>query len=124
MSVPFMENLNDFGVVCAHCDIAKLKPNPLTLVVGMDKNRQLTLNGDPQDSLAALIERLKTIFQNRKEMRAYRPGTEEVYATVFVKADPSLPFSEIVDLLGAVHSTGAGPPGLQVDDLAGFQTGR
>lgn len=97
---------------------SSVAPDPLALVVGMDKDRRLSLNLDPQASLTALSDRLKAIFAGRRGMKAYYPGTEEVYAAVFVKADASLPFGEVVNLLDAVRGAGADPLGLQIDDLS------
>ena len=98
-------------------DIANLRPNPLTLVVRVDANHRLYLNGDLQKSQQALLARLRQVFRQRKKMKAYRPGSNEIEATLFLKPYPDLSFSAAIDLLRALHRVGANPLGLQIDDL-------
>jgi biopolymer transport protein ExbD len=98
-------------------DIANLRPNPLTLVVRVDANHRLYLNGDLQKSQQALFARLQQVFRQRKKMKAYRPGSNEIEATLFLKPYPDLSFSGAIDLLRALHRVGANPLGLQIDDL-------
>ena len=98
-------------------DIVNLRPNPLTLVVRAAADGRLYLNGDIQKSQRALFARLRQIFRQRKKMKAYRPGSNEIEATLFLKPDPNLSFAAAIDLLGALHRVGANPLGLQVDDL-------
>jgi hypothetical protein len=98
-------------------DIAHLRPNPLTLVVRVDAGHHLYLNGDLQKSRQALFARLRQVFRQRKKMKAYRPGSNEIEATLFVKPYPDLSFFAVVDLLRALHRVGANPLGLQIDDL-------
>jgi biopolymer transport protein ExbD len=98
-------------------DIAKLKPNPLTLVVSVRANEHVALNGDEQESFEALLGRLRELFRRRTEMKAYKPGSSEIVATLFLKADPSLSLSRVVNLLRELKRVGANPLGLQIDDL-------
>ena len=98
-------------------DIANLRPNPLTLVVRVDADHRLYLNGDLQKSQQALFARLQQVFRQRKKMKAYRPGSNEIEATLFLKPYPDLSFSAAIDLLRALHRVGANPLGLQIDDL-------
>jgi biopolymer transport protein ExbD len=97
-------------------DISWLKPNPLTLVVTVS-DHTIALNGDEQASPEALLERLRQRFRQRQEMKAYRPGSNEIVAELFLKANPSLSFSKVVDLLRELRRVGANPLGLQIDDL-------
>src|SRR4030095_6164375 len=60
-------------------DLSQLKPNPLTLVVSISNDLQLKLNQDNMGSVndtAPLSSRLRQVFQQRKEQRAYKPGME------------------------------------------------
>jgi biopolymer transport protein ExbD len=98
-----------------------IKPNPLTLVVTIDKDLKLKLNLDEMGSVndtAPLSSKLAYLFQQRKEQNAFRPGTTEVERTVFIKAPRSLPYGEVVKVIDAIKGAGASPVGLQIDDLA------
>jgi biopolymer transport protein ExbD len=110
-------------------DLSQLKPNPLTLVVSISPDLQLKLNQDAMGSVndtGALSVRLQQVFQQRKELRAYKPGMEtrtdlpedeRIEKTVFVKAPRSLHYGEVVKVIDAIKGAGANPVGLQVDDL-------
>jgi biopolymer transport protein ExbD len=110
-------------------DLSQLKPNPLTLVVSMGNDLQLKLNQDSMGSVndtGPLSQKLRVVFQQRKEQHAYKPGMEtrsdlpeedRIEKTVFVKAPRSLRYEEVVKVIDAVKGAGANPVGLQVDDL-------
>jgi|SRR4030095_11691595 biopolymer transport protein ExbD len=110
-------------------DLSQLKPNPLTLVVSISPDLGLKLNQDSMGSVndtGTLSQRLRQVFQQRKEQRAYKPGMEtrsdlpeeeRIEKTVFVKAPRSLPYGEVVKVIDAIKGAGANPVGLQVDDL-------
>ena len=110
-------------------DLSQLKPNPLTLVVSIAPDLQLKLNQDSMGSVndtGTLSQRLRQVFQQRKEQRAYKPGIdpssnlpeeERIEKTVFVKAPRSLAYGEVVKVIDAIKGAGANPVGLQVDDL-------
>jgi biopolymer transport protein ExbD len=98
-------------------DISNLRPNPLTLVVRVAADRRLYLNGDIQKSQRALLVRLRQVLRQRKKVKAYRPGSNEIEATLFLKPHPDLSFAAAIDLLRALHRAGANPLGLQIDDL-------
>ena len=102
-------------------DLSQIKPNPLTLVVTVAPDLKLKLNQDEMGSVndtGPISQRLTALFAQRKEQRAYRPGTEEVEKTVFIKAPRSLPYGDVVKVIDAIKGAGANPVGLQVDDLA------
>jgi biopolymer transport protein ExbD len=102
-------------------DLSQIKPNPLTLVVTVSSDLKLKLNQDEMGSVndtGPMSQRLTALFAQRKEQRAYRPGTEEVEKTVFIKAPRSLPYGDVVKVIDAIKGAGANPVGLQVDDLA------
>jgi biopolymer transport protein ExbD len=102
-------------------DLSQVKPNPLTLVVTIANDFKLKLNQDEIGSVndtGALSQRLAGLFEQRKQTGAYRPGTQEVEKTVFVKAPRSIKYGEVVKVIDAIKGAGANPVGLQVDDLA------
>ncbi len=102
-------------------DLSMLKPNPLTLVVSISNDLKLKLNQDDMGSVnetGDLSSRLAALFQQRKTERAFKPGTDEVEKTVFIKAPRSLKYGEVVKVIDAIKGAGANPVGLQVDDLA------
>jgi biopolymer transport protein ExbD len=102
-------------------DLSQIKPNPLTLVVSIAGDNNLKLNQESMGNIAdtaPLSQRLTSLFEQRKQTGAYRPGTQEVEKTVFVKAPRSIKYGEVVKVIDAIKGAGANPVGLQVDDLA------
>lgn len=102
-------------------DLSQVKPNPLTLVAAIGGDLKITLNGFDMGSVndtAPLSTRLSSEFEKRKQNNAFRPGTQEVEKTVFIKAPRSLKYGEVVKVIDAIKGAGANPVGLQVDDLA------
>jgi len=109
--------------------LSRLKPNPLTLVVSIGSDLQLKLNQDSLGSVndtAPLAQRLRAVFQQRKDQRAYRVGFEartdvkeedRIEKTVFVKAPRATKYGDVVKVIDAIKGAGASPVGLQVDDL-------
>ena len=107
-----------------------IKPNPLTLVVTIEKDLKLKLNLDDAGSVndpAPLGQRLTETFRQRRENRAYAPGMESrmdlpeeerIAKAVFVKAPRSLGYGEVVKVIDAIKGAGGNPIGLQIDDLA------
>jgi biopolymer transport protein ExbD len=110
-------------------DLSQLKPNPLTLVVSIGTDLQLKLNQESTGSVndtGYLSQRLRQVFQQRKEQRAYKVGMEtrtdvpeedRIEKTVFIKAPRTLRYEEVVKVIDAIKGAGANPVGLQVDDL-------
>src|SRR5580765_156012 len=70
-----------------------IKPNPLTLVITIDKNtKKVRLNNDDAGDVSdasALTDRLKAIFTQREQNGVFREGTNEVEKTVFIKSSTS-----------------------------------
>ncbi len=99
-----------------------IKPNPLTLVVAIDKkNLALTLNNDGAGNVtdtAKLTDRLTNIFKERENNGVFREGTNEVEKTVFVKAPKTVKYGDVVKVIDGIKLAGAQPIGLQIDDLA------
>lgn len=97
------------------------KPNPLTLVVAVNKSdMKLTLNnqaaGDVSDA-SELTAKLKEIFDGRDANGVFREGTNEVEKTVFIKSPRGVKYGDVVKVIDAVKTAGAQPIGLQIDDL-------
>lgn len=97
------------------------KPNPLTLVIGINKNdKKVTLNNEPAGDVtdtAPLANQLSEIFKTRENNGVFREGTNEVEKTVFIKSPRSIKYGEVVKIIDAAKQAGAQPIGLQIDDL-------
>ena len=92
----------------------------LTLRVDIMKDSKLLLNQEEigtVDNTGALSARLADTLRQREEQRVYKPGTDIVERTVFIKAPKSFKYGEVVKVIDAVKGAGAKPVGLQVDAL-------
>jgi biopolymer transport protein ExbD len=98
-----------------------VKPNPLTLVVSINRNtRQLLLNNEPAGSVDepdALFNALKNIFTQREQNDVRREGTNEIEKTIFIKSPTSIKYGDVARVIDTVKAAGAQPIGLQIDDL-------
>ncbi len=103
-------------------DQTVVKPNPLTLVVAINKaDKKITLNnnetlGDVTNT-ADLVNRLSAIFKEREANGSFREGTNEIEKTLFIKSPRSIRYGDVVKVIDAVKQAGAQPIGLQIDDL-------
>ena len=97
------------------------KPNPLTLVVTLDKSGAIQLNKETMGNVADttnLTTKLMQVFKDRTDSgTALKEGTNEVEKTLFVKAPRSIKYGDVVKVIDAVKVAGAQPIGLQIDDL-------
>jgi biopolymer transport protein ExbD len=97
------------------------KPNPLTLVVTIDKGTlAVKLNNEEMGTVAdttPLVTKLTEVFDRRKNEGVLREGTNEVEKTIFIKAPRSIKYGDVVKVIDAVKVAGAQPIGLQIDDL-------
>jgi len=98
-----------------------VKPNPLTLVVAINKETKgITLNnenfGDVSDT-EKLNAKLNEIFRERENNGVFREGTNEVEKTIFIKSPKSVRYGDVVKVIDAAKAAGASPIGLQIDDL-------
>jgi biopolymer transport protein ExbD len=107
------------------------EPNPLTLVVTIDKDLRLRLNGLKDDlgsvnDTSKLSEALSILFQKRREAHTYRndvvnlmslPEEERALKMVFIKAPRSISYGAVARVIDGVKGAGAQPIGLQIDDL-------
>jgi biopolymer transport protein ExbD len=92
----------------------------LNLRVDILKDQKLQLNGEDIGNVndtAKLSQRLATLFQQRTEQRTFKPGTEDVEKTVYIKAPRSIQYGEVAKVIDSVKGAGASPVGLQVDAL-------
>ncbi len=100
-----------------------IKPNPLTLVVSINKSdSKVILNKDQTlgdvSNTEPLTTELARLFKEREASGAFREGTNEVEKTVFIKSPRSIKYGDVVKIIDAVKLAGAQPIGLQIDDLA------
>lgn len=98
-----------------------LKPNPLYLVVSIDKNGLLRLNNESMGDVSntkTLIDKLTEVFKDRENNGVFREGTNEVEKTVFIKASQSLKYGDVVKVIDALKLAGTQPVGIQIDDLS------
>jgi biopolymer transport protein ExbD len=98
-----------------------VKPNPLTLVVAINKEtKAITLNNEPYGDVSdtePLQNKLREVFTLRESEGAFREGTNEIEKTIFIKSPKSVRYGDVVDVIDAAKSVGASPIGLQIDDL-------
>jgi biopolymer transport protein ExbD len=98
------------------------KPNPLTLVIGINKSdNSVTLNNEPAgdtSDTSALTNKLQQIFKDRETNGVLKEGTNEVERTVFIKSPKSMRYGNVVKVIDAAKIAHAQPIGLQVDDLS------
>src|SRR6266540_841278 len=108
-----------------------LPPDPKTLVVTIQSDRSLKLNGLTNDmgtveDPSKLGIFLVSLFKERKANHAYRaemlsridlPEDYRIEKTVFIKAPRSIPYGEVTKVIDALKGAGAEPVGLQLDDL-------
>lgn len=99
----------------------EVKPNPLTLVVAINKDtKAILLNnesaGDVSDA-SALTGKLAEIFKQRADNGVFRPDSNEVEKTIFIKSPTSVRYGDVVKVIDAAKMAGASPIGLQIDDL-------
>jgi len=107
-----------------------LPPNINTLVVTIEPDRTLKLNGlsdmGTVDDCSKLSAALVSLFAERKVNHAYRaemltrvdiPEEHRIEKTVFIKAPRSLPYGEVAKVIDGLKGAGAEPVGLQLDNL-------
>ncbi len=87
--------------------------------------RLLLINMGRLDDTSRLKGKFAEIFRQRLEYRAYRvgmesridlPQSERIEKTLYVKADQSLKYGEVLKLIDELKGTGANPIGVVIDD--------
>ena len=100
----------------------EVKPNPLTLVVSINKaNRGILLNNQPAGSIddtTALQSMLGEIFKERTNNGVFKENSNEIEKTIFIKSPTSVRYGDVVKVIDAAKQAGAQPIGLQIDDLS------
>ncbi|MEZ5426979.1 MAG: protein kinase [Pyrinomonadaceae bacterium] len=99
-----------------HAFFQQMGPSPLTLVVALENNGQIKLNGEVQTE-EQLASSLRKTFDERERNGVFRQGTNEVDKTVFVKASNSAQYGDVLKLVRTTKKAGADQIGFQVDDL-------
>ena len=107
-----------------------IRPNDNALVVTIQADRTLKLNSltdmGTVDDLSPLSAKLRSIFEERTKLRAYRsdllarldlPERERIEKTVFIKAPRGMRYGEVMRVMDGLKATGATPIGLQLDAL-------
>jgi biopolymer transport protein ExbD len=100
--------------------ISQSRPNPLTLVVKLDENKNLTLNNEEQGSLndtSQIKKILQEIFKEREDNGVFREGTNVIEKTIYIKAPLSVEFFDVIKIANALRDAGTDSIGLQVDDI-------
>jgi biopolymer transport protein ExbD len=111
-------------------NLPPLPPNIWTLVVTIEPDRTLKLNSLTDmgtiDDTSKLSVALRNLFEERKKNHAYRhemilrsdlPDDARIEKTVFIKAQRTLPYGEVVKVIDGIKGAGANPIGLQLDYL-------
>ena len=111
-------------------NLPPLPPNPKTLVVTIQPDLTLKLNGlsdmGTVDDTSKLSTALVELFKQRKANRFYRdefigrPDVPEDYRiekTVFIKAPRSISYGAVAKVIDGIKGAGADPVGLQIDGL-------
>ncbi len=108
-----------------------LPPDPQTLVVTIEADGTLKLNGlsndmgtveDPSklsNFLISLFKERKTNHVYRAEMLSRTDMAEDyrIEKTVFIKAPRSIPYGQVARVIDGLKDAGAEPVGLQLDNL-------
>lgn len=111
-------------------DTAMANANPYTLIVALENDSSLRLNAEKNlgtpDETERLVEKLKTVFNERKENGVYSAKAvlddnltedEKIEKTVFIKAPRAADYGKVAKIIDAVKLSGAHPISLQIDDL-------
>jgi biopolymer transport protein ExbD len=110
---------------------ASYPPDPRTLVVAIESDRTLRLNGLTEDygtldDPSKLAAKLVWLFAERTKNHSYRasmvtrtdlPEAMRIERTVFIKAPRSIAYGEVAWLIDGLKGAGAEPIGLQLDGL-------
>jgi biopolymer transport protein ExbD len=107
-----------------------LPPDPRTLVVTIDLDRSLKLNGltdmGTVDDMSKLNRQLVALFDERTKNHAYSdsmatrsdlPESQRIERTVFIKAPRTIPYGDVARVIDSLKGSGAEPIGLQLDNL-------
>lgn len=94
-------------------------PNPLTLIVKMTEQKNLTLNNEEMGKLSdmsALVKFLKDVYRQREDNGVFRENSNEIEKTVFIKVPLTGKADDLIKIARALAEAGADRIGLQVDE--------
>lgn len=92
--------------------------SPNTLIIEVTRERKVSINKMDSGTLyniSSLKEILSNIFRRREENLVLREGTNEVEKTVYIEADQSMHFGDVIQLFSAINEVGGSPIVLQID---------
>lgn len=84
------------------------RPNPLILLVRLDKNNRLTLNNNDRD-LLSLEKNLSAIFTERESFEVFDEDGTQIEKTVFIQLEDFSEYSNLVEIVEALDRAGANP---------------
>ncbi|MDQ3847553.1 MAG: hypothetical protein M3261_01195 [Thermoproteota archaeon] len=100
-----------------------------TILITIDSNRKISINGKAVgtlDKLPEVTSQIKSLFQERARLGAYQgnmeslidiPEGNRVYKTVLINPSSSLTYAEVIRIIELVKDTGAKPIGISVAHL-------
>lgn len=113
-----------------HKEIIPPETNPLTLVVTIESDGSLRLNGlaamGSVNDTGQLSAELVKLFEKRRVNHTYAaemvtrvdyPEMARVEKTVFIKAPRAIRYGDVAKVIDGIKGAGANPIGLQIDDL-------
>jgi len=108
----------------------RVEANIHTLLVTIKADHTLMLNGltdmGSVNDTSKLSATLFDLFEKRQQNHVYRdelrdrvdlPDSARIEKTVFIRAPRAIPYVEVMRVLDGIKGAGAGPVGLQLDDL-------
>lgn len=84
------------------------RPNPLILLVRLDKNNRLTLNTEEYD-LFNLEKKLSEVFKDRVSWGVFNDDGTQIEKTVFIQLEDSSDYSNLVNIAHILERGGANP---------------
>jgi biopolymer transport protein ExbD len=88
------------------------RPNPLFLMVSLDKNNNIKLNKDEMENLentSKLEKILSNIFEQRTRDEVRNDENLQIETTVVIRPDNSVKYGNIVKLIEVLNRAGADP---------------
>lgn len=105
---PLLENVKDYKPP----KIENCKPNPLVLVVEVDKDRNIFLNMEKLgtlDNFTQLKNNLSWIFEERENNGVYEENSLKVIKEIIIIPKDTLKDKDLFNLVDAVEQSGANP---------------
>lgn len=102
-----------------NADLLNLKPNPLTLVVAMDEQKNITLNNEEKGKLSDLstvTKFLRDIYLEREKNGIFREDSNDIEKTVFIRMPLKASAGDLIKIAKALEKAGADRIGLSIDE--------